>query len=580
MTLDRIFPAVTSLLIVLFSFLLYRGLRPEVEIGDRQQIGTVYFKNRVAQRKLQGVAIWQDLGQESPVYNRDTLRTEELSEASVKLLDGTKIEMDQNSMIVLAVSAKAAQIRFAGGSVRAVGSGSAGSKGVEITAGDRTIETSKGDVQLSSAKKGELVVSVRKGEAKLTVAGQERKLKENEQSTVAGNKVDIRTVDIRPTAPADNHRLYTTNRAQIHFAWTGVSGAAILEVGTDRSFGRLHSKRTATDATTAALPPGLYYWRVRSADGKGTSTVRRISVLKTEAVRLYSPLNRATVEMRESKRLVSFSWSRSDTASSYFLEIADNAAFSGMSRVQTSGSSLAREMGPGAFFWRVRTLPAEAETVSTTFRGALVRSEVRVRHVLLSPADSLSRSRKQINDGGLFFNWLAQDGVERYALELAADPGFTKIVHRSANANAYSQFRGDLAAGVYYWRVSASASGRTTVSPVRRLTVNDSLAAPQILAPSNGAVVDMSDRSSLDFSWSSVPGADRYRLELVRKRDGRRIVAETVSGASYSLRRLELLSSGLFTVTVRAEGQGRRGDPTRVNFAVTIRPLPVPQILK
>ena len=580
MTLDRSFPTVTGLLIIIFSFLLYRNLQQTVDAGDKQQIGKVYFKNRVAQRKLEGQSIWLNLGQEAPVYNQDTLRTEELSEASVELFDGTKIEMDQNSMIVLAVSAKAAQIRFAGGSVRAVGSDRAGSKAVQIKSGDRTIETAKGDVQFSSAGKGDLVVNVRQGEAKLTVGGKEQRIKENQQSVVAGNTVDVRTVDVRPGAPLDNHRAYTSGRSQIRFAWTGVQGPAILEIATDRSFRRQHLSLRATDATAAALAPGLYYWRVRTTDGKGISSVRRISVQKIEPVRLYAPLHRKKIEIREQKRLVPFSWSKSDTASAYVLEIADNAAFSGVTRVQTSGASIAREMGAGTYFWRVRTLPEAAETVSATFRCDLARTVVTVRHVLLSPVDSFTRSRQQIKDSGLFFNWLAQDGVQEYSMQLAADPGFSKVVHSSRGTDAFSQYRGELAAGTYYWRVEAVASGNKTTSPVRRVTVSDSLAAPRILSPLDSAVIDMSDRSSLDFSWSSVVGASQYRLELVRSSDGRTIVSEATGGTSFSLKRLEVLSSGSFSVLVRAEGTGRRGDPARANFSISIRPLAVPRILR
>ncbi len=580
MTLDRLFPAATSLLIVIFSLLLYRGLQSEDVAGSGEPIGTVFFKNRVAQRKVQGRADWQDLAQQSKVYNRDTIRTEELSEASVELNDGTKIEMDQNSMIVLAISEKAAQIRFAGGSVRAVGSEKAAGKSVEIRVGDKTIETAKGDVQLTSAKKGELVVNVRQGEAKLKVGDQEQQIKANQQSVVTGNQVQVRTIDIRPTEPPDNFRAYTAGRQTVRFSWSGVDGPGILEVSTDRSFSRLFTRQRGTGNANANLGPGLYYWRVRSADAKSTSPIRRVSVLGTEAVRLYAPLNGRRFEVRAATHFVPFSWSRSDFASAYVLEIADNAAFTGATTDQVSGTSFSKQLAPGTYFWRVRTvMPVrEAETRSAPFRLAVVRTELRVRHVLLSPADTSARSRQSVRGNGLFFNWLAQEGVDQYTLEVASDSGFSKVVHRAAGRQAFNQFRGDLEAGTYYWRVIAATGATTSSSPTRRISITDSLGAPGNLTPAAGSTIDMSDRNSLDFSWSSVAGASQYRLELVRLSDGRRVVSDTTARNGYSLTKLETLSAGRFAVTVRAEGSGRVGDTARSQFNITIRPLQTPQI--
>jgi hypothetical protein len=45
--------------------------------------------------------MWEEIAQESPVYNYDAIRTLEYSSAVISLNDGTSIELDQNTMLVV-----------------------------------------------------------------------------------------------------------------------------------------------------------------------------------------------------------------------------------------------------------------------------------------------------------------------------------------------------------------------------------------------------------------------------------------------------------------------------------------------
>ena len=54
---------------------------------NEEPIGTIVFKKRTAQRKFSDRVVWDTLKQESPVYNGDTIRTIDQSEASITFRD-------------------------------------------------------------------------------------------------------------------------------------------------------------------------------------------------------------------------------------------------------------------------------------------------------------------------------------------------------------------------------------------------------------------------------------------------------------------------------------------------------------
>jgi hypothetical protein len=115
---DFVFIVVSIIILSILSYLLYHDIYKSSE-GAGKPIGTIVFKKRVALRKLKNQSIWEYLQNEYPVFNGDAIKTEEFSEAVLKLNDGTEIALNENTFIVLNFTDQERKIEFNYGSIEA-----------------------------------------------------------------------------------------------------------------------------------------------------------------------------------------------------------------------------------------------------------------------------------------------------------------------------------------------------------------------------------------------------------------------------------------------------------------------------
>lgn len=127
LTSDSIVVGASALLITSLSIFLYADFNRKIDAGDARQIGTITFKRQVAQRKYLAQVVWEDVEQDVPVYNNDSIRTATNSEAVIHLGDGTDINIDENSMIMLSTLENEININFEHGTISANRSGVSGS---------------------------------------------------------------------------------------------------------------------------------------------------------------------------------------------------------------------------------------------------------------------------------------------------------------------------------------------------------------------------------------------------------------------------------------------------------------------
>jgi len=88
---------------------------------DERPLGTVVFKKLNATRRMSGTLVWERIRTNTPVYEADTLRTTEASEASIGFDDGTSLDMNENSMLRLNFAGKEHVLEFLGGDISVSG---------------------------------------------------------------------------------------------------------------------------------------------------------------------------------------------------------------------------------------------------------------------------------------------------------------------------------------------------------------------------------------------------------------------------------------------------------------------------
>ncbi len=123
-------------------------------------------------------------------------------------------------------------------------------------------------------------------------------------------------------------------------------------------------------------------------------------------------------------------------------------------------------------------------------------------------------------DGAPAMGWDKVSGADHYEVEIGADAGFNPDLYFFTTDNTRATISEALASGDYWWHVRA-VDANDNVSPwsPAQSFVVDWSQQPDLLQPADGATVDFPD-TPLVLKWSSVPRAQKYKLELATSPTG------------------------------------------------------------
>jgi len=528
---DRLVPAVGALIILVFSLLLYLDMRGSRGGARTEEIGTITFKRQTAQRKYAEQVVWDDLAQSVPVYNYDTIRTADMSEAVVRLKDGTEIALNENSMVLLVMSSDDASVEFMRGSIAANRDG-AGKK-LNITAGGAVVSMAEGALNLSRGRGEGLDVTLNKGSALVKTGEGEQRVTGDQRVVVAG---DVRVFDIkiRLASPEPNEYFFTpSGKAAVAFSWEPAlrEGRAWLETAADPSFSALTLTRAvAGNAATFTLPEGIAYWRVRTRDPASgrieLSEARRLVVLKSEPLAQIAPADGAVIRYTVKTPIILFRWSESSAGGVSTLSVYRDAELTDrIKSVGVNGSSVALDdLAAGAYFWRVErsiTAGGKRHTETGTARRVVVeRSDTPVAPELVYPAEGASINRLALERESAPFSWRKNSEHHLTRIEIARDKAFRALVYsENARGNILRPAK-SLRPATYFWRATGviDESSSTPPSPIREFRVVEG-GDIVLVEPAEGAVLTpgaSKDTVAVDFSWrrSLIDGS--YRLQLAR----------------------------------------------------------------
>jgi hypothetical protein len=306
-----------------------------------------------------------------------------------------------------------------------------------------------------------------------------------------------------------------TVSAPVTFSWNAVANAEGYRVfveHTDANAPRLLGTTTATTFTTTDLDAGLNEWHVVAIfDGcPDLSSAGRLLTVESDCPTakpaLVSPANGATGLTNK----VQFDWNAVPNATSYRLY----ASFDGAAEVELAATSATQaEVSVGdahQVSWNVRAFFAGNCSIRSDSRSFTMKSEGCPdnpgKATLIAPAQNANNLSSPVT-----FQWNAVPNATGYRV-LAA---FGNAAPESLGITTSTQLTADVPAGTGYWIVQTFFGDRcqSTLSERRTLTVATGAtctgAAPQLIAPANGAA---NVASAVEFRWSTVPRATRYRL--------------------------------------------------------------------
>lgn len=301
------------------------------------------------------------------------------------------------------------------------------------------------------------------------------------------------------------------------FVWSSVGGATNyrIQFSSDIGFASIaHEIITPntqyTPLSVSTFTDGLWYWRVRVESPSIGSYSSAFSFTKSWASSgnlptLSAPADSASLEFYDSPN---FSWLPPTGAARFNFQISANppnfvAPLYNQPTLDFAHQPLIK-LSNGSYSWRVLPLdPASRQGTPSLVRSfTLNYNQIPTQ---LQPANGSSPTFTPS------FSWTAVRGAQFYRLQYSTDPSLNSGVTTVDTNNTTYTPPNALANDVnFFWRVRAQsgnsiASWSPTWSFIKRWYLTPTLLTPQLLYQYT---------SEPFFSWTPVPGAARYQIEV------------------------------------------------------------------
>lgn len=568
---------------IFFSVLFYLDLNRKIAIGDREIVGTIFFKNNIVQRKFEDEVIWEKLENNSPLINKDTIRSEAFSDAIIHLNDGTEINIDENSMFNLDLTGEEPNLEFSEGSLEVKKSNS-NTNQIKITSSGSEIQVDSGNVKLEKGKDKELSLFVEKGKTTVKQNGKSLDVEQGKKAEFKKEGIEIKKIPVVLLSPSSQKLFYVDSlEVNIPFLWKTDSNieSARLEIARSPNFSQtVVSKNVSGNQTSINLREGIYYWRMKVQNPKNkleeTSETNKFFLSKLETFIGESPNNGSVIPFVQIYPLVTISWTKLKTANSYQILLSETNNFQNpIKRVDTSANQISfDDLKEGSYYWKVIAKSAfpdtkDRETKVYTFS---IRKDDKVNAPKWQrPLFDSEVSLEETKQNQTILVWEGNAEIQSYKLKIAKDAKLSQlIVNTETTSNYYLPNWTLLGPGQYFASILGKTKDgkETETSAIHRFSVisqrkemdhisniqeskSEKIQEPklEIVSP-NGSVIQMKGKTSLDFHWKFMgTTADRFDLVLYQQKANERTMIHKVSikDSSYQLKDLSILDEGNFS---------------------------------
>lgn len=338
---------------------------------------------------------WQQAARGDGVHEADAVYVPPGAEARVVFLDGTVLELDERTLVVIDPR------RDDGRSVTLEKGAVAGL----ASAVPLTLSTKQGATTLTprSAARvdlldGGLDVSVTTGTARVAAKGKTSDVVATARARVMDELVLLPSWPVTLSAPEAQFRsLYKGRPAPLTLSWSTTPKGARLQLARDRLFAFLDSDVAVTDASwqLESPKPGVTWWRLVDASGAPVSEARRFSFVEDLA-----PANRLPrmghVVLAPPSSLIEFAWTPLPGVTKYLLEVSASQGFEPLAIHELASGTqvkLTSSLGEGNWYWRVRAaddalgecLPSEASRFRVIHKAILDAPELLNPEIEVTP---------------------------------------------------------------------------------------------------------------------------------------------------------------------------------------------------
>lgn len=597
------------------------------KIGETP-IGTITFKYKVAQRKFADRLIWDRLQKESYVYNGDTIRTANLSEATIRFTDDNVITLEESSLAQIFLdSSGSASVDFAGGGIRIDSSQSA--SGMSVSSGNTNFRIDSGSVMVASSGTGTgtagggdagtggspdtsveagspgiLSFEVISGTASVMDSGSGElvNLSLGEGGSVSGEVV-VKEPGITVLSPLQNYRFnnYGEDLYSVPFSIAKSGGfqdsSLVLEISETKDFGTLKEKISlkGINQVNVGLPEGVWYWRISSSDPSGKQTVNtgKFTVVSITKPLLLVPGDKEVFSYRTVKPSIRFVWQGNQYASWYLLEVFEkqNMESPVVSRRVSGTSAIIDEFDKGDYVWRVTPVysgEGNSGAVDSGFSSFSVndKKEFEPPKLTSHPSGSFVNINAVNNsrEHSVLFSWENDEEAAEYVFRIISSDDGKVLKEVSVNENYINVNPVDfgITEGVYYWQV-AKKDKDGNISPgseKREFTAVDGEVVFHATFPANGYGIAENLVYDMLFAWKNNTN-DSVIAEIARDEDfSNIIVSKTVGHENQSVGNISL-SAGEYWWRIRTRHPfgGEESFKSKAHKFSVLPPLPAPGVV-
>lgn len=361
-----------------------QGIRP-----DGPPIGKTEEPQGDVKRRAQSRFRWLDLGDQSPVYSNDSVRTTTGGATKISLdQSGGQVELGENALLVLTQSAD-------GKTIVNLASGTANFKSgkgpILIRAQGQTFEASDAQGRLSIDGSN---ASIQLSKGKIIGTAGSNPIRASGQKQIQIGPGGVARVGAAPPLPLEPAAgAQFVGGGPVTFKWAGK--ATTLELyRTETGALRLAKSQPVSGATaTLTLDTGIYEWRVvgESPDGKIPSPSQRMTISPKELLKLVTPENGSKPKLTTEG--IFFAWVSPPYNDKHTLRVAKDRDFT----IAVQELKLGREsavvapgLAPGNYFWRVEGRSTEAHSLTQseirTFEAVAETAQEKPKPVAPPPA--------------------------------------------------------------------------------------------------------------------------------------------------------------------------------------------------
>lgn len=434
--IDRILMGLGALLILISSYQLFFK---HSDSASGPKLGTLTSTLSVVKTKNALSLDWRDASRGNDLTENQLIYTDNASSAEVSFIEGSSLEIGENSLVKLRAASKEHAMDLSKGFIRAKLEGDKPLK-VQMNGEDYVVSGNNADIQINlEDKKGE--IGVLAGEVKVEKDGLSESLDAQSALEISDEGVKRKIIHFKALRPAKGEINYILNKtASVFFEWEPHEAAKVIVSRKST----LENPRIAEGAGSASLDlsTGLYYFRIENE--KGSSLLNSFKLVQEVPPKLIRPLNGDEVSVLEGEeQIVSLQWQNPEKLE-YTLEWDDGEVHTLSTALDRATINITKS---GQFKWRLKILSKE--------RPEALWSEWQEVKVALIPVPEVPQDliphevefqTYEAPNEKIDLSWKSTSKVE---LEIKDPKGIISTVKVEEQRYEYKA----MLAGVYSWRV-------------------------------------------------------------------------------------------------------------------------------